>query len=267
MTDEPDATALFTPAEGDVLQAHESCRGPWDEGLMHGGAPSALLARAVEQVEGGEEMIVTRLTVEFLSGVPLGPVEVSAQITKPGKRFQLVEATLHAAGRPVLLARAVRLRRGDDDGAAVNGPMTADRLPPPEDGEVLPRFVPSETAMFYPDAMEISRVRGELGSGSVAAWFRMRRPVVPGETPSPLSRACAASDFTNGLSWILPWDEWTFVNTDLSVHLGREPEGEWIGLEAHTQIARTQTGLARGVLHDTHGPFGTCEQMLFVARR
>ena len=45
--------ALFTP-DADGFVSAPMARGPWDERMMHGGAPSALLARAVEAVEPGE---------------------------------------------------------------------------------------------------------------------------------------------------------------------------------------------------------------------
>jgi hypothetical protein len=77
----------------------------------------------------------------------------------------------------------------------------------------------------------------------------------------------AAADFANGLSWILPFDEWLFVNTELTVHLHRQPEGEWIGLDARTTSDATGIGLATAALHDLQGPFGVCAQTLFLERR
>jgi acyl-coenzyme A thioesterase PaaI-like protein len=260
--------ALFEPA-GAGFVAAPATRGPWDERMMHGGAPSALLAHAIEQVPpGGAEMVVARLTIEFLGGVPVGPVEVQTSLVKPGRRFQIVEATLSAGGRPTCLARAIRLRRASDlDGAAAEPPGSAEPLPGPERGERWPEFVTSEAALFYPDATEIRLVGGEPGSGHAVAWIRLRGDLLPGVAPSPLARACAAADFANGLSWILPFDEWLFVNTELTVHLHREPVGEWIGLDARTTSDASGVGLASGVLHDERGRFGSCAQALFVQRR
>jgi len=261
--------ALFVPA-GAGFVAAPATRGPWDERMMHGGAPSALLAHAIERVEpGGSEMVVARLTIEFLGGVPVGPVEVDTSLAKPGKRFQIVEATLDAGGRRACLARAVRLRRSElPDAAAIPPPLRdAAALPAPDAGEPWPQFVTSDAAMFYPDATEIRVVGGEVGSGHAIAWIRLRGELLPGVAPSPLVRACAAADFANGLSAILPFDEWLFVNTELTVHLYREPVGEWIGLDAQTTSDASGVGLSSGVLHDERGRFGTCAQALFVQRR
>jgi hypothetical protein len=259
--------ALFH-ADGDGFTAALSTRGPWDAGMMHGGAPSALLARAIEQTQPGADLTVTRLTIEFLGAVPVGPVTVAASIAKPGSRFQVVDATLDAGGRRVCLARAVRLRRADMPDAAAAPPPWAEPLPTPATGEPLPQFVDGGgDELFYPDATEIRQVAGELGSGHVAAWIRLRGDLLPGSPPSPLSRTVAAADFANGLSWILPFDEWLFVNTELTVHLHRRPEGEWIGVDARTTSDATGVGLATATLHDLQGPFGVCAQALFLERR
>jgi hypothetical protein len=261
--------ALFAPDGGGFVAAPHS-RGPWDERMMHGGAPSALLARAVERTQPGDELVVTRLTIEFLSAVPVGPVAVATSLAKPGRRFQIVDATLDAGGRPGCVARAVRLRRADVPDARATPLGWGGRrepLPPPSRAAPLPMFVDHDRELFYPDATEIRHVDGELGSGAAAAWIRLRGELLPGEPPSPLARAAAAADFANGLSWILPFGEWLFVNTELTIHLHREPAGEWIGLDARTISDVTGIGLSTGVLHDLGGPFGVCAQALFVERR
>lgn len=259
--------ALFEPA-GEAFCAAALTRGPWDAGMMHGGAPAALLAHAIERLQPGSELAVARLTIEFLGGVPVGDVFVRASLTKPGRRFQIVDAALDADDRPACLARAVRLRRGDTPGAAAAPAAALAPMAPPESGEPLAPFVPNFSGeLFHPAATEIRRVGGEVGSGRAAAWIRLRGELLPGMAPSPLVRAAAAADFANGLSAVLPLDEWLFVNTELTVHLHRHPQGEWIGLDARTVSESSGAGLSTGVLHDVSGPFGVCAQALFVERR
>ena len=261
--------ALFEPAgTGTGFRASPLTRGPWDERMMHGGAPSALVAHAIEQTEPGAGLAVTRLTVEFLGGVPVGAVEVATSLAKPGRRFQVVDATLDADGRRACLARAIRVRRADmPDAAALPPPLrAAPALPGPDSGEPWLPFVEGDD-LFYPGATEIRLVAGATGSGHAVAWIRLRGELLPGVAPSPLVRACAAADFANGLSAILPFEQWLFVNTELTVHVHREPGGEWIGLDAQTISGAAGIGLAGGVLHDAQGPFGTCAQSLFVERR
>jgi acyl-coenzyme A thioesterase PaaI-like protein len=258
--------ALFEPT-ADGFVAHPYTRGPWDERMMHGGAPSALIARAIERALPADGLEVARLTIDFLGGVPIGPVAVQADVLKPGRRFALIDATLDAAGRRSCLARAVCLRAADLPGARASPPDAPGPLPPPDAGSEHPGFVDRDDGVFYPDACEIRSVGGEFGSGALAAWVRLRGEVVPGEQPSPLQRVAAAADFANGLGTILEFADWIFVNTDLSIQLWRRPESEWIGVDARTSVGPTGVGLSSAVLHDVRGPVGTCAQTLFVERR
>ena len=259
--------ALFG-ADGDGFTAAPSTRGPWDAAMMHGGPPAALIARAVEATQPGSELVVTRLTIELLGGVPIGPVRVATSLAKTGRRFQIVDATLFAGERTACLARAVRIRHADiPEAAAVPAGLAGEPLPPPEDGEPLPLYVSPERGMFYPDGAEIRRVGGALGSGHIVVWIRLHGDLLPGEPPSPLARTAVAADFANGVSFLLPFEQWLFANTELTIHLYRRPEGEWIGLDARTVSDASGAGLASATLHDLHGPFGTCAQSLFVEPR
>ena len=239
-------------------------RGPWNPHECHGGAPSALLARELERLEPGSEMVITRLTFGFLGAVPLAPLQVEAEIAKPGKRVQLLDGRVVADGRDVLRARATRIRRGSalDASPAGGGP-----LPGPDAGRVLPAFEGVQEEAFHPSAVEIRVVAGERGSGAMTAWFRLGRPLVADEAPSALQRAVAAADFGNGVSAVLPFADWLFVNTDLTVQLHREPVGEWIGLDARTDVSREGFGAAMSILHDEEGRFGAAAQSLYVERR
>ena len=260
--------ALFEPA-GAGLQAAPATRGPWDERMMHGGAPSALLAHAIEQTQpGAAELVVARLTIEFLGGVPVGPVEVRDLAGQA--RQALSDRRRHAgcgraAGLPgpggAPAARRHARRRGGAAAAAATSRCL--RLTPASRCRSSSR---PRASSSIPTRPRSALVGGELGSGHAIAWIRLRGELLPGVAPSPLARACAAADFANGLSWILPFDEWLFVNTELTVHLHREPVGEWIGLDARTTSDASGVGLASGVLHDERGRFGTCAQALFVQR-
>ena len=77
----------------------------------------------------------------------------------------------------------------------------------------------------------------------------------------------AAADFGNGVSRVVDFERFLFVNTDLTVHLHREPAGEWVLLDARTRLEPTGAGLAWSVLHDERGPIGLAAQTLFVDAR
>ena len=92
-------------------------------------------------------------------------------------------------------------------------------------------------------------------------------PLIPGEQPSPLQRVLAAADSGNGVSAALDWRRFLFINVDLTVHLHRAPEGEWVCLEAVTLPESDGIGMADTRLHDERGPIGRAVQTLLVAER
>ena len=50
----------------------------------------------------------------------------------------------------------------------------------------------------------------------------------------PLERLFAVADCANGIGSKLDITKWTFLNTDLAVHVFRVPDGDWIGIRAET---------------------------------
>jgi hypothetical protein len=259
MSSEP----VFEAANGRFV-ASEYARGPWDPNAQHGGAPAALLMRAFEQLPSDDGLALARVTYELLRPAPIGPLEVRAEIIRPGRRVQLLEASLVAdGGIEVVRARALRVQRAQAGDAGVGGgaPPTG-----PGDGRPMSLELPHRP-MFAPDAVEIRFVTGGWGDNPCAAWFRLCRPLVTGETPSPLQHLAAAGDFGNGISATLSWDDYLFINPDLTLYVEREPVGEWICLESQTRIWAGGIGIAESVLYDSRGRVGRATQALLVAPR
>ena len=98
-------------------------------------------------------------------------------------------------------------------------------------------------------------------------WARPRVDVVAGERATALQRLFAVVDSANGVGSPLDVRTWTFLNTDLTVHLYREPAGAWTGLDARTSIGTDGVGTCAAVLHDQHGPLGRSAQILLVRPR
>ncbi|MFJ7270625.1 thioesterase family protein [Streptomyces sp. NPDC099050] len=177
----------------------------------------------------------------------------------------MVEAALAPAGAaPVMLARALRIRVAEDSVPSV---VPAPELPPP--GEVGPApFFPVPWEKGYHSAMETRFARGafvEPGPGT--CWMRMGVPLVAGEEPRPLDRVLVAADSGSGISAVVDFGRYLFVNGDLTVHLHRHPAGEWVCVEARTSVDAAGIGLADARLYDEKGPIGRSAQSLFVAPR
>ncbi|HEX2058005.1 MAG TPA: acyl-CoA thioesterase domain-containing protein, partial [Actinomycetota bacterium] len=102
-------------SDGDLFVPTGHARGPWDPRMQHGGAPAALMVRAMERL--APEMQLVRLTFDFLGTVPLQPVRVEAEIWRPGRRMQLARASIALEdGRELCRAGAMLLHRQALDG-------------------------------------------------------------------------------------------------------------------------------------------------------
>jgi hypothetical protein len=206
-------------------------------------------------------MAVVRTTVEIFRPVPVRPVTVSARIERSGRRVQLLSAVLSDGDTELCRASAWRMRITDLDIAVqpahvmeFAGPATSTPHVPESDE---PAFHRTGVVMRY-------AVGTFLDQGPATVWMRLAMPVVAGESPSPLQRVLAAADFGNGVSAAVPWGEFLFINTDLTVYLSRTPEREWICLDARTDIDHRGTGVAYSRLYDERGPIGHSLQGLFV---
>jgi Acyl-CoA thioesterase C-terminal domain/Acyl-CoA thioesterase N-terminal domain len=256
--------AFYLPDGEDQFLATELTRGPWDPRAQHAGPPAALLGRAVERLGDRADLHTARVTFEIMRPVPIAALEVAARRLREGRNVDLVEASLSAGGVEVMRATALRIR-----GAELPLPPGLGeprRLPGPDQGRWEP-FFPTGQEVGYHTAMEWRFVAGAfLEAGPATAWLRMRHPLLPGETPSPLVRVLAAADSGNGVSAALDYQRRRFINPDLTVYLLRPPTGEWVALEAATSAA-AGIGLADTALHDEQGPIGRAAQALFIDRR
>ena len=98
-------------------------------------------------------------------------------------------------------------------------------------------------------------------------WMRMNCALVAGEEPTPLQRTLVAADVGNGISAVLDWRRYLFINVDLSVHLERLPAGEWVCVDAVTLPQPSGVGTAESVLFDERGRIGRAAQALLIAER
>src|SRR5436305_5428731 len=95
--------AVFSGSDGQFV-ASEFARGPWDRGAQHGGAPAALLMRAFERLPAPDGLELARVTYEFVRPAPIAPVEVRAEVVRPGRNVQLIEGAMLAEGVEVVRA-------------------------------------------------------------------------------------------------------------------------------------------------------------------
>lgn len=250
-----------SPTDGRYAAA-AATGGPWDAGLQHGGPPSALLVRAAERVAadaGRSDLIATRLAVEFVGPVPVDEIVVAARMVRAARTAMLVECTVTAGQRACLQGRVWLVRSLDTSEVA---------LPVPPPGPA-PRGLGELHAHFpYGETIDWQAVSASMHvSGPGSTWARPMFSLVDGESLSGLQRVALVGDSASGISSELDWDEWSFVNVDLDVHLARPIDGDWVLIDAVTTLGTHGAALARSTVSDLRGQVGCTAQTLVLSPR
>ena len=182
--------SFFEP-DGEAYVATEATRGPWDPGAQHAGPPAALIGREIERLgEGrtgggeGPPAQVGRITYEILRLVPIARLRVEPEIVRPGRRVELVGATLFDDdGEPLVRSQAWRLRTEEVDFETPTGFPPA---PPGPEGASPGTFPDTGFEVGYHTAMEYRFVQGDFTRlGPATVWMRMGLPLLPDEEPTP----------------------------------------------------------------------------------
>jgi acyl-CoA thioesterase len=259
----PEFEALFLP-DGDGWMPTEACLGPWGADLLHGGAVSALAIMAMED-EADDDYEAVRYSADFIRALPMVRLDASVRTVRKGQRLEVLDCELTANDRLVARCSLVRVR--PQSLTLPEGAPGAPAEAPPDTPEAFhdaPRFDPNRT--FFVGAGIEMRVPDPGRFGAGVAWYRLMIPTVPGRQPSATARAAAAADFGNGLSGFRnEYIPVAFPNADLVMHLGRQPEGEWVRLEARSDWRPDGIGLARGELADRNGSIGLSQQSLVLS--
>ena len=247
--------AMFTPVDSDYLPG-DRARGPWHPDYLHGGPVGALVAHGLELQRDDDAFSVTRITMDLMRPVPVAPLSLSTRVVRSGRRVRYIEGAISAGGEVVTRISAVMSRRSGS-----NQPVATTL-----DSRAVPdwRDLPSGPWMNRPDSrcrfhagLEV-RLAGRPHSGEpVGVWVRVPYDLLPGTPLTPLERVGAIADLTNGTGMLSREGALKpFINSDITIHLFREPAGEWIYL--HSAGRGDGAGLATSCvnLHDEEGLFG-----------
>jgi len=271
--------AFFTKDEqhGDRFRPTAHCRGPWVAEHCHAGPPTGLLARAMEQlmVTASPQQRLTRITVELTRPIPFAGFDVGATLIRKGRTVSTVDAHITALdGKHVLSARGLFMKASDeplnypaDVTALTQRQMTQRHYGSPEaarDGAFpithtlhgLPAFNGSGVQTRYPDGQDNS-------AGRTIAWLKTV-PLFADETASPFQRICPLADCGNAFGRLTDPGDITFMNTDLTVLLHRDPQGDWLGTDSECTWETSGIGMSDTRLFDAQGVVGRALQTLLI---
>jgi hypothetical protein len=243
-------------------------RGPWHPEHQHAGPPIALMCRAIENAARKSGLThLSRLTANLLRPVPIRDLTVEVTTNYVGRNTGHFSARLIADQKEVANVTALAQRENDlklpDD---LPGHPLA-RAPRAPDESPAATFPFAARQVGYGDLVETRTARGLFFRGPCAIWFRLRHPLVENEEPSVYQRVAVAADSGNGISAILDFAHYSFLNLDLTINLLRKPKGEWICLDARTLLGPNGCGLAESMLFDVEGLIGRATQSLAIRAR
>ena len=124
-------------------------------------------------------------------------------------------------------------------------------MPGPEHGKAR-EFALNKAAgtSLATSGMEMSWLNDPWDQGPGKVWMRLRHPLLPDEPTTPLVRLVATADFGNGVSAELPFEEYLFINADLTIHLWRPRGASGSGSTRRRCCKAAASGMAESVLHD-----------------
>lgn len=238
--------------------------GPWSPELQHGGPPSALTVavadRAVRNATGRGDLSPRRVAVDFVGAVPVAPLEVAARLVRTARSAALAEVSITAGGRLCLASRVWFIRDTDTTGLVTSSPAPP-AVPDGGGGDAM------GLDFGYGRSIEWRYVSGAMTTaGPAAVWARSRLPLLPDWPQTDLGRVALVADSASGVSAELDWSEWSFVNVDLDIHLAAPLRGDWVLLDAVTQVGPAGSAVARSTISGAGGVVGAGLQTLVLSR-
>jgi Thioesterase-like superfamily len=260
--------AAYSEITEGVFSASALTEGPWYPGHQHAGPPSALICRTIERAAAEAGLThLGRLTVNLMRPAPVGECRIEVMADYLGRNAGHFSGRLIAGGKDV--ARFTALAQREEDFTIPEGTQghPPPRAPKPVTESPLAAAPSSPDGLGYWSLVENRVAEGKFFKGPSAIWFRLNHPLVKGETPSPYQRVAVAADSGNGISAVLDFHKYIFLNCDLTINLARRPVGEWICLQSRTVLGGNACGLAESALYDEEGLIGRATQSLAVRPR
>src|SRR5699024_9056722 len=190
-------------------------QGAWQEDELHMAPVSGLVAAELEAYQPRKDFITTRISFDILGKLHAGEVKVVTETVRPGRTIELIQSTVYAQGRAVLVGRTWKVIASDTSNV---GKLHDPELPPLEQAEPW-----DEMSQRWPGGFIRSiqtRKFAEHAPGHGRVWITTDIDVIEGETPSPFVKLVGLADTANGVAPIAEpsTDNVFFANVDLTIH-------------------------------------------------
>lgn len=214
---------------------------------LQGGAIAGLLVGEIEEEAANSGWgMATSASIWFLRPTPAKALHTRITPIHPGGRISVIDSILWADGdeQPCALARVTmaKARSIEIEGYSSPEEEHVDPLRYPLSEPRAPHGRP-----WFMDAMEVRH-------GPQVSWFRLKHKVV--SEGGSLSQLLGPADWAHGINRPV-MNAVADPNPNLNVHLLREPQGEWIGVEPQTHWQPDLgVGVGGGLLRDVMGIIG-----------
>jgi len=207
---------------------------------------------------------LTRLTVNLLRPIPWQPLRVESAVIRQGRTVSISRAEfVDTSGKTIVSAEGMHMTTSPDQ----DFPTQALSMGKPEDAQ--PGVFPITDTLHNEPAFNGTgvSVRYPAGQdhhpGPTTAWLKTV-PLLDTETPSAFQRICPLADCGNAFGRNANPQQVTFMNTDLTLILHRDPQGDWLGTQSTGFWEPNGIGLADALLFDENGSVGRAMQTLVL---
>jgi hypothetical protein len=216
---------------------------------LQGGAIAGLLTAEVEMLAGGRRWgTAISVSVSFLKPTPMARLRTEMAALREGGRVSVIDNTLFADGdsEPCATARVTLINE-----RRVEAPELADKRSDAIDPTIYPA---RKTASFHGRTWMMDAMDVHAGDG--IAWFRQNVPMLANAPTRTLSSILGAADWSHGIARPLQ-NVLADPNPNLTVHLLRPPESNWIGIKPYVAWdTRRGLGVGGGTILDARGEIG-----------
>lgn len=244
-----------------IYDATPLVQGAWNPNEQHMAPVTGLLCAELLNYKHHDNMRLGRLSFDILGMIPLAQCTIKTKCIRSGKTISLIESEFWVGERLCVVARAWQMMTQDSTGVAglENKAIHRDEERPSAsifdqwDGN----FIKSIITVTTPE---------KLRAGKGIVWINTDIEMIEGQQTSDFVHIMGLVDCANGIVPRIQNKQWVFPNLDLQIHLIREPQGRWLGLETIQQFGEDGIGLTSSVLHDDFGVFGHAEQILTIRK-
>ncbi|MGY5129139.1 thioesterase family protein [Streptomyces nigrescens] len=276
------ADAFYERLDEATYTSSWSTAGPWGPKAQHAGPPSALLAMQLQNAHPRPGFHPARMTFELLGQIPVADLTVRTAVEHSTNRTDLLSGELLYSGKVVALARMWRFRAAPDSLERMRETRLqqglldfADSVP-----AVTPLVLAYDDSVSPPVPLELTgHTEGYLSAvewrfeeerpfaafGPGRAWVRPRIPLVLGEPDTPFGRLMVIADSCWSVCRRIDMTKHFAINTEITVHCHRLPEGDWLRLDGKTVTSPGGAAVSHATMGDHRDECAYVLQSMFVA--